>query len=296
MALEMMLCHWDGYCMNQNNWRIFHDLAANKMVFIAHGMDQMFGTGTMLLGGEKSSAGCPIFPEIHGMVAEAVMSSPAGRRLYLQRVEELYTNLFRVEVLSKRIDELSAVIRTAMTDRGPKWADKYQREVNSLKAHIEERARSLASQLAEASKPRDPKFSQPVRLAGWTQKVQQGQPKFDQSSEQARPNLLHISAPRSKTAGSWRTRLQLERGSYRFEGEIRVKDVQPMVEESGAGLRISGGRPVRELSGSADWRPFAYQFRIGESREVEFVCELSALEGDAWFDAQKLQVVRVDDY
>src|SRR5215831_14201579 len=58
MAMEVMLCHWDGYCMNQNNYRVFHDLGANKMVFIAHGTDQMFGTGTF--GGDKSGANCSI--------------------------------------------------------------------------------------------------------------------------------------------------------------------------------------------------------------------------------------------
>ena len=25
-AIEMMLCHWDGYTLNRNNWRVFHDL------------------------------------------------------------------------------------------------------------------------------------------------------------------------------------------------------------------------------------------------------------------------------
>jgi CotH protein len=94
MAMEIMLCHWDGYCMNQNNYRIFHDLGANKMVFIAHGTDQMFGTGTMRLAGGKSSAECPIFPPWHGAVARAVMSTPEGRRLYIGRLGELYTNLF----------------------------------------------------------------------------------------------------------------------------------------------------------------------------------------------------------
>ena len=46
MAMEVMVCHWDGYCMNQNNYRVFHNLADNRIVFIAHGMDQLFGTGT----------------------------------------------------------------------------------------------------------------------------------------------------------------------------------------------------------------------------------------------------------
>ena len=154
MALEVMLCHWDGYCMNQNNYRVFHDLGANKIVFIAHGMDQMFGTGTMQLGGDKSSADCPIFPEWHGAVAEAVMSTPEGRRLYVARLGQLYTNLFRVDALLKRVDELSSVVGGALAESGARSARDYQRKVDGLKAHIEERDKSLSRQLADALKQR----------------------------------------------------------------------------------------------------------------------------------------------
>jgi spore coat protein H len=294
MAMEVMLCHWDGYCMNQNNYRVFHDLGANKIVFIAHGMDQMFGTGTMRLGGGQSSADCPIFPPLRGTVADAVMSTPEGRRLYIERLGDLYTNLFHVEVLLKRVDELSSVVRSAMTNSGPRWARDYQREVDDLKAHIEERGKSLARQLADASKPRDPSRSEPIHLTGWTKRVQDGQPQFDKDVQEFRSNLLHISALNGKASGSWRTRLQLEPGRYRFEGEIRVRAVGQGNKGAGAGLRISGGRPIRELSGSTDWRPFAYEFQVGENREIEFICELRALDGEAWFDAEKLQVVRID--
>ena len=41
-------------------------------------------------------------------------------------------------------------------------------------------------------------------------------------------------------------------------------------------------------------RAFAYEFQVGENREIEFICELRALQGEAWFDADKLQVVPAD--
>jgi spore coat protein CotH len=149
MAMEVMLCHWDGYCMHQNNYRVFHDLEANKIVFIAHGMDQMFGRGGMLLG-----ANCPIFPPWQGAVAQAVINTPEGRRLYLARLSELYTNLFHADALSKRVDELAAVIRDAVIESGEESAQSYQRQVDALKAQIERRSKSLARQLADVSKTR----------------------------------------------------------------------------------------------------------------------------------------------
>jgi 5-methylcytosine-specific restriction endonuclease McrA len=34
VAMEIMLAHWDGYTMNRNNFRIFHDLSSNRLVFL----------------------------------------------------------------------------------------------------------------------------------------------------------------------------------------------------------------------------------------------------------------------
>jgi hypothetical protein len=292
MALEVMLCHWDGYCMNQNNYRVFHDLQANKIVFIPHGMDQMFGTGAMR--DQNGGANCPIHPLIHGAVANAVLSTREGRRLYITRLGELYTNLFKVDLLLKRVDQLSSTVRSAMTDSGQQSAKDYQGEVDLLKAHIVARSKSLARQLADSSKPRDPRFSKSALSAGWTKRVQEGRPEFDTTRQGSRTNVLHISAAHRLSSGSWRTHGRLPPGRYRFEGELRVQGVISKMEGAGAGLRISGARPVREISGTGDWRPFAYEFQVGENNEIEFICELRALEGEAWFDADKLQVVPSD--
>src|SRR5439155_16770413 len=43
VAMEVMLAHWDGYTMNKNNFRVFHDLTSNRLIFLPHGLDQMFG-------------------------------------------------------------------------------------------------------------------------------------------------------------------------------------------------------------------------------------------------------------
>src|SRR5581483_4819803 len=249
MAMEIMLCHWDGYCMNQNNYRIFHDLGANKMVFIAHGTDQMFGTGTMRLAGGKSSAECPIFPPWHGAVAEAVMSAPEGRRLYLERLGQLYTNLFKVDLLLARVDELAGKVESALEQAGSPRLRHYQSVIDDLKVHIVQRDKSLARQLALASKPRPPRVLTPIHLSGWAPRVQDGQPRFENTTLQAHAHALHIVTKQGGTAGSWRCRVALEPGRYRFEGEIRVQQVVAP-NQGAACLRISGGRAKHELTGS----------------------------------------------
>src|SRR5262249_49707423 len=42
-ALEVMTCHWDGYAMHANNYRVYHDPDSGKITIFPHGMDQMFG-------------------------------------------------------------------------------------------------------------------------------------------------------------------------------------------------------------------------------------------------------------
>jgi hypothetical protein len=103
MALEVMLCHWDGYCMNQNNWRIFHDLGANKMVFIAHGWIKCSAPEQCCWQVSKA-AECPIYPPIHGAVAEAVMDTAVGRKLYLER-QASFTQYFSRGCAFEKVDE-----------------------------------------------------------------------------------------------------------------------------------------------------------------------------------------------
>lgn len=286
MALEVMLCHWDGYCMNQNNYRVFHDLNANKIVFIAHGMDQMFGKG----GG----SGRTLYPQWHGVVAKAVMSTPEGRQLYLARVGELYTNVFRVEGILKEVDRLASVIEGLVEASNPQAALAYQKRVDAFKTRIRERDRSLARLIDAAFNPPDPSLSEPQRLSGWTARIQSGSPEFDQNAEESRSQVLHISALNGKSSGSWRTRLEVEPGRYRFEGEMRVRVAGEAARGTGAGLRVAGGRNIREVSGSTEWRPVVCEFQVDESREVEFICELRGLNAEVWFDAQKFRLERVD--
>src|SRR4030095_5296012 len=47
-ALEVLLLHWDGYCLGPNNYRLFHDLSTDRFVFMPHGLDQILGRGMSL--------------------------------------------------------------------------------------------------------------------------------------------------------------------------------------------------------------------------------------------------------
>jgi spore coat protein CotH len=93
MVMEIMTCHWDGYCIGRNNFRIYGDRDSNKMVLFPHGTDQMF-----------QNAISPIRPGMQGLLALNVMRTPQGRHQYRERFGTLFTNLFQTSLLTSRVD------------------------------------------------------------------------------------------------------------------------------------------------------------------------------------------------
>ena len=290
VAMDIMQCDWDGYAMNHNNWRLFHDMDANKMVFFPHGLDQMFGV-------ERASPDYPILPRsMHGAVARAVLSTPEGRSLYKERMQQLYTNVWHLDALLKRVDQLAAVIRPAFLENGPSSARYHDSEVENLKERITERDESLRRQLASLVNQPKLESSGSLLLSGWTRKIQVGTPEFRQEKDADGKDLLYLGA-KGNTIGSWRTKLTpLEPGAYRFEGRIRTQDVRANQGEpnGGAGLRISGFQVSSDLTGTQDWQKFSYSFRVDEEGgDIYAICELRGTRGEAWFDTSSLRIVRL---
>jgi spore coat protein H len=289
LAMDVMLCDWDGYAMNRNNWRVFHDRAANKMVFIPHGLDQMFGV-------DRATPECPILPPMQGMVARAVLGTPDGRRRYFERMTQLYSDVFHARALVQRVDDLAAVIRPVIVASDPQAARRHDQAVQWLKSRIARRDESLRQQLgALATRPAFDSNGT-MRLTGWTPgKTQSGNAAHRQEQGPDGVSLLYITAASANTVASWRTRVVLDPGNYRFEGRIRTREVRiGSGEPAGARLRISRGTAPSGLAGTTDWRRFVYPVRVAEGGpEVEFVCELRASRGEAWFDTSSLMVVKL---
>ena len=73
LALDMLMCNWDGYGLNRNNYRVYHDPDSDKMVFMPHGLDQMFGV-------MRAGTDMPIMPQMQGLVARALLETAEGRK------------------------------------------------------------------------------------------------------------------------------------------------------------------------------------------------------------------------
>lgn len=285
MAMEIMLCHWDGYTFAQHNYRVYHDLDADKMVFFPHDMDQMM-----------SDPNVPIMPGVAGLIAQAIMNTPQTRPRYRERFGVLFTNVFQLPRLTNRIDWMTARLVPTLKAYDPGLAREFENNAVGLKNRIIARAQSLDRQFnLPETKPL--LFTNGIaRLAQWRTQNGLGNATLEQTKAGDK-TVLHIRCEGGECVASWRTSVLLESGKYRFAGRVKIAGVvaQPGGEpNNGGGLRISGDRRKNALSGNADWTRLEHEFLVeGGRTEKVMVCELRATKGEIWFDADSLQLERV---
>lgn len=285
LAMEIITCHWDGYAMNRNNYRLFHDLETDRMVFIPHGMDQMFGVF-------RSSPRSSIRPQMQGLVARAFTSTPEGDQMLLERIATLRTNVFIPEKITNRVYEISSKLRPTLAAYGPEVAEEHDSHVANLCRRIVERAHSITQQLTPPAEPIQFNRQGSAQLSGWEETIAtraRGVIHFERTVHDGRKVLL-ISALEGGGSGTWRTRVRLPAGNYRFEGRARTTGVGG---SGGVCLRISGSREVSVMSTEDDWSPLRYALTVTQPiGDIELICELRATEGEAAFDEESLRLVR----
>lgn len=288
LAMEILVCHWDGYGMNKNNYRVYFEPENKRMVFMPHGMDQMFGV--MMV---QASMG--VRPPFRGLVARALLETSEGRRRYFRRLAELNESLFDVEAITNRVFQTAAKVQPVLAELDPSAATGHLREVDDLCTRIAQRKVSLDDQLSGAQGT-VLEFNDDgmASLGRWNSVTNYGTPEVAESVSDGRP-VLYINAARGVSVGSWRTKVLLEEGRYRFEGRMHIRNVagDPRDGRAGAGLRIYGKPATRKAVGSADWREVACIFEVPEGmRDVELICELRAHQGEVWFDRNSLRLIR----
>ncbi len=158
VAMEVMLCHWDSYSMNRNNYRVYHDPKTDKLVFMPHGMDQVLGI-------DRANLDLPVTPTMEGMVAKALLDPPQGRRRYVERFEKLFTELFREERLIRRVREIDTKIAPELQQPEKRWtlrsknprafiktSGDHARDIEELCQRISTRAENIRRRLPDLQK------------------------------------------------------------------------------------------------------------------------------------------------
>jgi hypothetical protein len=136
LVLQAVTWDWDGYPLNRNNYRIYHDPKRDKIVFLPSGMDQMFG-----------DPNGPILPGYQGMVAQAVINTKEGKKRYYARLREIREEVFLVPAWHKRLDELEAIVQPALASVDQGAGRDYKNQVNRLREAIKIRAKAIDDQL-----------------------------------------------------------------------------------------------------------------------------------------------------
>ena len=278
MALEAMACHWDGYCNAKNNYRVYHDPTTDKLVFIAHGMDQIFGDPNYGL------------QQGNGWVARALTETPEDKRQYFLRVQQLRQSVCKEEMLTNTVLRVAARLKPVFEEFDPNAARGHADAVADLCRRIAARGvnidRQLGTLLGLPWEPKPPK--------DWQTRISEGIPSFDQFKDGDKSRLRIRVAKNQTVVGSWRTRVILPQGRYIFDGRVRTVDVPESKDPSqGAALRISGGQRRASITGSTDWRKLEYEINADQGvTDLELVCELRASRGEAWFDTDSLRIVR----
>lgn len=284
MAIEIMTCHWDGYCRNRNNYRVYFEPITKQAHVFPHGMDQMFGdTGASI--GERPGS----------MICQAILQNPEWEAAYRRRVRELQTHFVPPDKLHKLVDEATARMLPVLAKIHPDRARDQENRAKWYKERLTARANSIRDQLRAEPIPLEFNAQGEALIAEWYEKVETPGAKLEQQAPTGQPRALVIdTAQLTNCVASCRASVLLPPGKYKLVGRAQSNDLQPTETGSGkgAGLRISGGQRTNQLSGTTDWTALEFPFDVDSLKRVELVAELRATKGQVTFDASSLKVVK----
>jgi hypothetical protein len=282
LAAEVLMAHWDGYWLNRNNYSLYHDPGSKRMTFIPNGLDNMF-----------QLPGMSWRPTMQGVVVRAALHTPEGQRAYRERLSELLTNCFQAEQLTNRIESIAARIRPVLERDGS--AKEFEASVADLKRRVVARLANVSQQVSALGAMAKFDGAGVAAAGNWSTNVDAGVVIMTQGVEEKRPVLKIKHGDTTGMIASWRTRVGLEAGRYRFRGLVKAAGLLPVGSPNvGVTLRISGTHPPFQIVRDTDWRLVEFDFEVlPPADDVDLICEMSTVMGEAWFDASSLQIVRL---
>jgi hypothetical protein len=198
MAMELMTGHWDGYTTNHNNYRLYFDSKSNKAHFIPHGMDQVFGDGSII-----------DYPS--SIVSSVVMQNAEWRTRYRERVGEFLPKFSPAEELNKRVDMVNERLSRVLTLINPQAARDHESRVKQLKERLIAHADHLVRQHSQPD-PRPKEFDESGRLllTDWRQVSESPDAKLELVDLPKGIKAYSIQCgPKSACNSSWRCKTLL---------------------------------------------------------------------------------------
>lgn len=279
LALEQILCHWDGYSFNHNNYRFYEDPSTGRFTFILHGMDQVFGDDRWY-----------VFRRPGALVPNALLGERAMRDRYRDQFLAVYEKHFRSVDWPKRILEMAANTKAKLTPIDAEEAKRFDQRGRDASERVKSRLNAVRAQLEDVIQLRS--LGGKASLAKYAWERNADEKEADEQGQDGR-SCLHLRAG-AKQGGDFRCSLALAPGRYRLTGMVKTAGVVAGKDEKtkGARLRLSGLAGVPALAGTNAWKQVSVEFSVADAEPV-LVLELRAEAGEAWFDRNSLTLTRI---
>ena len=283
MAMERLLCHWDGYSCNTNNYRLYFEPQSGQAVFMPHGMDQLFGGLDM-----------DMFEYSSPMLSAFVMGSNEWRQRYRQVAKQVVDKLSKMDwdqIIERRGRVLLAAIEAFPQEETKGFRDR----IDDLKGRVRERFRILEEQLAaEEPRPASLALNAPMRLSDWYENKDRDEievriPESNQKSK------IRITVPKDGEGYGGIERSELvTRGTYKFSGRFRLTSVQPLEDaEETMVWRLSSNEEWVRMGNNDDWQEFSIEtIVIEDQRRLVMGIAIRAKRGVLTIDPDSLQLTK----
>jgi hypothetical protein len=290
----VLIDDWDGYARNRNNYRIYHDPTTDRLVFMPHGMDQLYQS--------PLSSFRPVF---NGIAARRLFSIQEWRDALTVRMTEMTNLVFNTAFADPIIAAAEHKILKAMELRREDQAEFMGSSIAMIRERMHTRMEHFANQGGVV--PETAKFDSNgvYRIGAWRPQREGTGARLEVRTNTANGKVYVVRAAETGSVGSWRSNLILAPGNYRFEGKAMSRGVRggESVQNVGigAGLRISKSSRRNGITGNTEWQTIQFQFSVEpdggdqqlRGREIILVAELRADEGEAYFDAASFLVRRL---
>jgi len=293
MAIERLICHWDGYSNSANNYRLFVPKddsgdSTSGAVFLPHGMDQLFG-----------DLGMDMFDPHGSMLARHVMSSNELRSRYRERVREVIRSIDPPERLLEKLQSRFEVVVAGCGTLGEEFGNSLRDRQADLVARIRERIAQVNEQIdAPEPLPLEIAAGESRRLEGWYPVCDIEEIRAEVRSMDSVTDALHVSVSKgSEGFGSWRAGFLLAQGHYKIRGRYKVNRLRSISSEAQETLLIATTfqEEWSKSRGQGEWQEIELEFQVIEDqRPAEVLIGIrSKGGGELWVDQESFRIERI---
>lgn len=281
--LEEVLCHWDGYSFNRNNYRIYEEPTVGKFYFILHGMDQMFGDPRWY-----------VFRQPGAMVPNAIWGNKDIRARFRRQAFDVYDQALRKYDWPNRAIQVAADLKEKIRPIDLEESKRFDQRGADAAREIRERLDNVRRQLEDAYQLSEPTGTKVLlNKYAWQPSNDKGDA---QEKHHSKKDCFYLKVGADGGA-DFRLQLSLDPGHYQFGGLMETHGIKGGNAENakGARFRISGeGANPKNLGllGDTPWTPIVTDFVVTDA-DPTLIIEIRGSAGELWVDRNSLFLTRL---